>query len=251
MAERLGPVPRRTGGRASLLVVGAMTAVLLGGCGDVPGDRGLNDLPKTDAASCLSDDQVGSSPILTSADLDGTGEPDAVQFAEGSGTCHDVLFARADAKRRGVVVTGDLPMTAAKASPVTVPGRKGQLVLVVQSHPRGGFQARLFGYADGRLEELTADGAPVFPFVATDVLTDPMSASCTEGGFEVVEAKAHAPIGVVPAWDVYRTTYAVDGNTVTKGATAEVADNVLDKQLHREYRALVQHSLFANCRSAG
>jgi hypothetical protein len=251
MAERLGRTLRRRGMRRPLLVLAVVLPLTLAGCGDDPGDRGLNDLPKTDAASCLSDDQVGSSPILTSADLDGTGEPDAVQFAKGSGTCHDVLFARAEAKRRGVVVTGDLPMSSAEASPVTVPGRKGQLVLVIQRHPRGGFQARLFGYADGRLEELKADGSPVFPFIATDVLTDPMSASCIAGGFEVVEAKAHAPIGVVPAWDVYRTSYTVDGNNVTKGATAEVADNVLEKQLHRKYRALVQHSLFANCRAAG
>lgn len=224
-------------------------ALLVSACGDDPGDTRLNDLPRTGAATCLADEQVGSSPVLLDADLDGDGQPEAVQLAAGSGDCRAILFARAGGKRPGVEVPGDLPVAPDRATGVQVPGRRGVLVLLRQTHPRGGFQARLFGYADGRLEELTVGDRPVLPFVATDVPSTPVSADCTTNGFEVTEARAHTPIGIVPAWDVYRTAYTIDGNTLTKEGTEEVADNVLDGELAKRYAALVHHRLFAGCRT--
>lgn len=227
----------------------AASLLLLVGCGNAGGyDAHLNDLPRTGAATCLTRDEIGAAPTLVVADVDGDGAPDNVQYLAGSGDCARVLFARADAKRRGVKVTGDAPVESRDADAVAIPGRKGALVLLVQLHPRGGFQARLFGYAHGSLEELTVHGEPVFPFVATDVLSHPIAARCVEGGFEVTEGRAHEPIGVVPAWDVFRTTYRVDGNTVTKGATTEVADNVLEKDFRATYAELVRGALFENCR---
>jgi hypothetical protein len=248
MAERRASGLRPIGMRKPLVGLLLALSLVVCSCGNTPGDEGLNDLPKTGAAACLSDDQVGSAPVLLNADIDGRGEPDLVQLASGSGECRNVLFTRADGKRPGVEVTGDLPVDPHVAAAIQIPGRQGVLVMLTLRHPRGGFQARLFGYADSRLEELTVGGDPVFPFVATDVLTDPLSARCVAGGFEVLQGRRHEPIGVVPAWDVFRTTYSVDGNTVTEGPTTEVADNVLDKEFATKYADLVHYRLFTNCR---
>ena len=64
------------------------------------------------------------------------------------------------------------------------------------------------------------------------------------------EAVAHEPVGIAPAWDIKQTTYAVDGTTVTKGATKEIADNVLPKDLEAKYPDLVKHSAFESCRAS-
>src|SRR4051812_7069451 len=143
MVERPGPVLRRTPMRKSLRLAGPLlSVVLLGACGNVgPGDEGLNDLPKTGAATCLTDDQVGAAPTLVVADLDGDGAGDNVQYLTGSGNCSRILFGRADGKRRGVEATGDRAEQP-RARAVAVPGRDGDLVLLVQEHPRGRFHAR-------------------------------------------------------------------------------------------------------------
>ena len=225
-----------------------LSVVLLAACGNVgPGDAGLNDLPKAGAATCLTSDQIGSAPSLAPADLDGDGTGNNVQYLAGSGRCARVLFARVGGKRQGVKVTGDLPVRLQASRAVAVPGRHGDLVMLVEEHPRGGFQAHLYGYARGRFEELLAHGNPVLPFVATDVSDNPFTAGCTEGGITVTQAVAHQQVGVLPAWDIVRTTYAVDGNAVTPRGSEEVADNVLDAQLHRDHADLVTHSLFAHC----
>lgn len=160
------------------------------------------------------------------------------------------LSADVDGRAITAHVDGDLPVRDGDLQAVQIPGRTGEVLLVEQQHPRGGFQARLYGYADGNLAELTVDGEPIFPFVATDVLESPLSARCAPGGFEVTEARAHEPVGVVHAWDIDRTSYSVDGNTVTKGATTEIADNVLDEDLSKKYSDLVHYRLFENCRVA-
>ena len=53
------------------------------------------------------------------------------------------------------------------------------------------------------------------------------------------------------AWDIQRTTYAVEGGEVTAGETEEIADNVLPAQLKAKYPELVDYSAFKSCRAAG
>ena len=50
----------------------------------------------------------------------------------------------------------------------------------------------------------------------------------------LTEAVAHEPRGVIFAWDVMRTTYAVMPGAVTRESTEEIADNVLPGQLDKE-----------------
>jgi hypothetical protein len=234
--------------RLRVLGILIVLPLMLAGCGD-------SDSDDTGAAG---DPSAGSSTVCAgqpappeaTVDLDGDGTADAVRVDDAvrEGTCADSVVAEINGTEVVAAMEYGLPVSAGDMSAVRLPGRTGDLLLITAQHPRGGFQAILYGYADGRLEELTAGGAGLFPFVATDSLSDPLSARCVENGFEILRARAHEPAGVVHAWDIDRTTYTLDGNTVTKGAPTKVADNVLDKQLHRTYRPLTRYSLFANCR---
>jgi hypothetical protein len=215
--------------------------LLLGGCGDESAPRST---PSPSSDACRGE----TSPLpLVKADLDGDGVVDQVDYNASAGTCPASLSSSVKGLQRSEPVDWDVPASAGSAAAVRIPGRTGDVVLLREQHARGGFQAHLYGYADGALKELTVGGKPVFGFIATDVMTSPTAVTCTDGGFVVTQARAHEPIGVVPAWDIDRTTYTVDGNTVTKGATSEIADNVLDAQLERQYADLVKYDFFSEC----
>ena len=232
-----------------LRTIGMLLALLLlaAGCGDrnpVADDgHGQFASPSTCAST------VAGAAEVARVDLDGDGTADPIHAVPATGRCGPLLSAVVGGRQDTVALGEGLPVRAAGSFAISVPGRAGQVVMVLEQHPRGGFQAHLFGYAGGKLEELQVDGKPIFPFVATDTLSTPLAATCTEGGFEVTTAQAHQPIGVVPAWDIQRTTYELDGNAVTTNAITVVADNVLDGQLRRKYADLVHHRLFENCRA--
>jgi hypothetical protein len=226
--------PMKIGILAALLVVTAVA------CGSKGVDAGLDKLPKKEAASCLSDAQVGASRLLTTSDVDGRNGPEPVQYSGDSGPCSRIVFTKADGERHGVTIGGDLPVVSAFA--VSVPGRKGQLVVVREASARGGYQERVIGFAGGRLEELTAAGQPVFDFIATDAPTTLESARCVAGGFVTVRAQ-----GTGGGWNVRETTYALSGNHLTAGATSVVADRVSEKALRSGYPALVRGAYFQDC----
>jgi hypothetical protein len=253
MAERLARRLRRIGMRNVLLGLVLTVPLVLAGCGDdtTGGDASADTPPTTSTGGDSCRERSDGAQASVSADLDGDGTQEEISYVPPGQQCpgRASLVADVDGDTVRAELSGDLPVTAGDLSAVRIPDRDGDVVLVTAQHPRGGFQAHLFGYADDTLAELTVDGKPVFPFVATDTLSSPLAARCIDGGFEVTQARAHEPVGVVPAWDVDRTTYTVDGITVTAGATAEVADNVLDDQLRSQYRSLVQHALFEDCRS--
>jgi hypothetical protein len=230
----------------------ALVLLALAGCGDKRvDDGGRGTFQSPDADPCVGTEARGEAVVLVHADLDGDNAPEAVSSLPRTRKCGPLLIATVDGDDVVARIDDELPIAPGGSFAVAVPGRSGDLVLVRQEHPRGGFQVRLFGYADGRLGELYADGGPVFPFIATDVMSTPLAATCATGGFTVTEARAHQPIGVAPTWDVYRTTYTVDGNTVTERGSTEVADNVLPEQLEASYADLVDPSLFENCRASG
>ena len=232
----------------------ALISVLLSSCGSADGTSGHSRDHSTDVAC-----QGAAGPReLARIDVDGDGTRDPVSFQAAAETpgddcsAADSLSVRVgqgeDASYAELTFDPSLDVRAEDLHAVSVPGRAGQLVLVVQSHPRGGFVAHLNAWNGTGMRDPAGDQGLV-PFVATDAPTLYVAAACTSTGFELTEARAHQPIGVVPAWDIDRTTYTVDGNAFTKGATTEIADNVLDKQLHQKYGDLVGYSLFENCRS--
>jgi hypothetical protein len=233
-----------------------VAALVLAGCGNqssgsedsggTPESQGTSASQKIGACAADSPEVTGARTIA-SVDLDGDGTPETVKLTGSSGTCANTLFTRVGGGYVSTTLGGDgLPL--ARAYGVQVPGRDGQLLVTRQEHPRGGFQLRLYAASAGQLAELQSDGQSLVPFVATDVQEHPLSVDCTDGGLVLTEAVAHEPIGIVPAWDIKRTTYTLDGTTVTKGATQEIADNVLAHQLGRKFPALVAHEAFAGCR---
>ncbi|HEX2895061.1 MAG TPA: hypothetical protein VHO29_13770 [Marmoricola sp.] len=249
MQEPLGPRLRPTGMRTAVVAMMLCVPLLLAGCGnEAPvADHG-GQTTSSAPPSCTG--STGSAIHVTvQADLDGDGRPETVDYVDTPGC--QALRAEVGGKSVTAPVAGDMALRQGELAAVQIPGRTGQLVLARQEHPRGGFQARLYGYADGTLEELTAEGKPIFDFIATDVLTTPTAATCTNDGFIVTQARRHQPIGIVPAWDVFRTTYEVDGNVVRPGPTTKVADNVLEKDFATTYADLVHYSLFKDCLVAG
>jgi hypothetical protein len=68
---------------------------------------------------------------------------------------------------------------------------------------------------DDDLGEVTADGQPVVPFVATDTTGGYLSVTCADDALVCGQAVAHEPPGIVFAWDVRETRYAVDGLRAT------------------------------------
>lgn len=235
----------RTGGPAMLLGV----VLSLAGCGDEEAGQPARPSSTPTAGSTVCVSAQLSPPPAVVIDLDGDGDGERVHHVPAGGGCPAALVAEVGTDELVASLADELPVENRDLAAIRLPGRTGEVLLVTPRHPRGGFQAHLFGYADGVFEELTVDGEPIFGFVATDTNSSPLSASCVAGGFAVTEAVAHEPLGVVPAWDVFRTTYAVEGNAVTRGPREEIADNVLDDELETAYRALMRHRLFEDCRA--
>jgi hypothetical protein len=233
---------------ARALVVLVALPVLLAGCGDVPATRDAAAGP-SGSPTLVCDGHA--SPTRTSLDLDGDGAADAVAVngAAVQGRCSDAVVAQVAGHELVAPLRDASAVGPADLAAVRIPGRTGELLLVRAQHPRGGFLAHLFAYTDGRFVELEVDGRPVLGFVATDTTSTPTAVRCESGGFTVVQARAHEPIGVMAAWDVLATAYTLDGTTLTKGATTEIADNLTDRELHRQYADLLGHDLFRDCRA--
>lgn len=231
--------------------------VLLVGCGSAERTSSNDEdtgTPEPSAAT-VGDCPVESAAVtgartIATADLDGDGEGDVVKLTAMGGDCPNMIFARlADRYLSSPLPSGEPPLTSAFG--VEVPGREGHLLVTRQDHPRGGFQLRVHAAGDGTLVELETDGHSLVPFVALDVQEHPLSIDCTDGGVVVTEAVAHEPAGGMFAWDIKRTSYALEGTEITPGETVEIADNVLPNQLGAKYPELVRHAAFKSCRTDG
>lgn len=247
MAERLGPFLRPSGMTLRALTILLAVLSLTAGCGneDPVADDGDGQFASAPACPSTSD---GTADVAR-ADLDGDGTPDTIAYHPSTGSCGPYLSAAVSAEETTTTLDDDLAVESDGSFAVRIPGRSGDIAVLRQEHPRGGFQIVLVAWSAGAgLSTLTVDDHPVFPFVATDTESTPLTARCVEGGIEITQARRHAPIGVVPAWDVERTTYVVNGTSATAGPAQEVADNVLDQQLGAKYADLVHHRLFENCR---
>lgn len=246
MAERRGARRRPNGMRLSALVTLVAVSLTLVGCGSSEQPKPSTGHPE----ACPRVDPSRASAVAHT-DLDGDGTPETVSYVASTSACAARVVSSVQGREGSVSLDDDLPVTPGTSFAITIPGRTGDVAVLRQDHPRGGFQVVLLAWSQGAgLTTLNVDDRPVFPFVATDVETTPLSASCIPDGFEITQARAHEPIGVAPAWDVYRTAYTVNGTTTTATPPAKIADNVLDKQLHTDFRALVRYQLFDNCRTA-
>jgi hypothetical protein len=228
---------RPTGMRA--LGTALVTALL----GAVAGCGAQTQTGAPAAGSC-----AGKGRVVARADLDGTGPPQAVRLTgAGSGPCAHRLVGPGGAS----VDVGRLHLVPSEARVVHLKGKHaGDLVLLPERrHPRGGFQVHLFGSGGAtRLAEIRTAGRPIVPFVATDGGAAPMTARCTRnGGIGIVTAKAHQPPGVILAWDVTQTTYALHGARAVAQGRYTIAEAAADPTLRQEHPELFDHSLFADC----
>jgi hypothetical protein len=173
-------------------------------------------------------------------------DPVVVKLVGGDGPCAG-LVARYDTGIEGHGVEA-LDLDRDSASVVTLDG--GQALLRVDSagHPRGGYQPHLFAVVAG-MAEVTADGAPLLPFVATDGGAAPTTARCGgPGTIEVLTARTSKPLGVVLAWDVWRTTYEVDGAKVKGAGNEQIRDHAADPLLRKAIPELFEPGgLLGNC----
>jgi hypothetical protein len=220
----------------TLLALAVLAAA--SGCGQ---QGGSTSAPDTDTCA-------GKGTTVARADLDGNGSVEPVRLTgPGSGPCAHRLLA----PRGATHDVAGLDLVAQGATVVHLRGVDAPdlVLLPAEPHPRGGSQPHLFGAGgpDG-LTEVTADGHPVVPFVATDGGAAPMTATCTkDGGVAVVTGTASEPPGIVLAWDLSRTAYdLVDGRAVHP-QTAVIAKDVADPSLRKEMPELFDGSLFSDC----
>lgn len=179
------------------------------------------------------------------------GEALTVKLGPESGPCAGGLLVRDGSGVAGVDVAPlDLDPTTARVVTLASHGGEPRQLLRVDggSHPRGGFQPHLFALYDG-ITEVTLDGGPLLPFVATDGGAAPMTARCDDsGGIAVLTATTSEPPGVVLAWDVRRTTYTVEDGEAQSAGTQQIRDHAADPVLRKEIPELFEPTaLLADC----
>lgn len=231
-----------------LVALLAALSLLLSACGSggQPADAGRGTA--THVGRCGAEAAaVRTAPVLATADLDGDGQGDAVHLTAKASRCPNVLFAKLGTRFASLDL-GRADVAGHGRAVRLTPG-KAELVMLRQTHPRGGVQVRLYGLArPTTLAEVTADGHPLVPFIATDTGADPVSADCgRHGGAVVTSARPTNPPGVVTAWDLFRTVYDVQGVTATARPEQEVRSSVPDKVLRRQHPELFGHRMFTGC----
>lgn len=237
------------------LAVTVTAFLVLAGCGSADQgsaeetSKGATESGAAKVGSCASDSQaVTGATAVTKVDLDGDHTTEQVMLTAAGGACGNTLFAEtANGYVTATAPAGEPPATTGFA--IASPGHDGQLLVTKSAHPRGGFQLHVYAADGEQLTELTVDGQPLIPFVATDVQEHPFSIDCADGGFVTTDAVPHEPAGFVAAWDITRTSYTLEGARVTAGPSEEVADNVLPGQLGKKYPELAQHAMFESCRA--
>ncbi len=235
------------------LMLSLAVALAASGCGqeqrrESPPQEGPSHL-----AGCRTDRSASAmesaQPVPAAVDLDHDGEDDPVKVTRDDSRCPGVIFTTVKGDLRSSELHGTLDLETAQR--VVVPGLGGDLLAVREAHPRGGYQVHVYGYADGGFGAVhTGGGQSVVPFVATDTRGSYLSVTCRDGALVVREAVAHEPPGIVFAWDIRETPYAVDGLVATRGATTEIADNVLDDRLGSTYPDVKKRQMFAKGCSA-
>jgi hypothetical protein len=241
------------------VVTALLASVVLAGCGSQQGAS------ESDSAEPGGDGATSSAAAQTWRGC----TPEAFDAADGSSTTlrHDGWKAEMQLKvpedgpcAGAVVASGPAGVVGVDAKDaeldgdtVSVPdaGDLGGSVLVRVDggvHPRGGFQPHLYLVGPDTIRELTANGRPIVPFVATDGGMAPMTVRCGDGTIEVVSATTAEPPGVIMAWDVQTTTYSLSADGTREAGTGSLQEDVAEPVLRRDMPELFdQGRLFAGC----
>jgi hypothetical protein len=198
-----------------VLAAASLAALLvLAGCGsaDEQGNAAAPDKEPTKAQEepsaspservCQYSDGVGRR--IGRADLDGDGKAEVVRLYPARGECPPAAMID------GTFLTASLPADeppVTSAFAIAPSWADGQLLVTRSEHPRGGYQLRIFTLDGDDLTELTVDGQPLVPFVATDTSQPATTVACSDDGFVVGTGND-------------TTAYAVDGTRVTADGKA-------------------------------
>jgi hypothetical protein len=200
----------------SLVAVAAL--LVLAGCGSAD-EQGSGGGDRKDATTpgvamvggCAADaPEVEQAETLGAVDLDGDGTPDQVRLTATGGKCGDLLFAELGTGYVATPLSADEPPVGS-AFAIAPTWSEGQLLVTRADHPRGGYQLRVYTVDGETLTELTVDGNPPVPFVATDVTQGQARVDCSDEG-------------IVVATGGQVTSYAVDGTRVSASTPNEKAD---------------------------
>jgi hypothetical protein len=247
---------RRNRSLSCLVLAGALAA----GCADTGAGEAPIASPSSAPAptmfgDCRADDPaVRSAEPFARADLDGDGRKDTLSIvAQQGGPCGNALVAEIGGTLSGLSLE-DSAVDASTVQVIDLRDTERHLVMVQSDpHPRGGYDLRLFGADGDEVGEVLVSGRPVLGFVATDGGGAPATAICVaEGNIATVTARTHKPPGIILAWDVFRTTYELDGTTVQDRSTEKTADGVIDPKLQGQMPALFDPgSYFVDCTVGG
>lgn len=238
----------------------ALTAATLGfglaacGSGTEPGQQpGTTSAPDASLfGDCRADDPTfDTADVVAEADIDGVAAKNEIAYvpADAGGPCANALFTTFEGDPSAVSL-GETVLDPDSVEVIALKGSDRQLLLTRgEAHPRGGFSVHLYGGVDGRIGEVLAGGEPLVGFVATDGGAAPATATCTtDGGLATLTGATSEPPGVILAWDVWRTTYALDGNTAEVSSKKQVADHQADPLLRDEMPELFDpEALFTDC----
>lgn len=243
----------------SLACLGLAGALATGCANAGPGEAPEADPPSGPTPAlfggCRADDPtVRSAEPFARADLDGDGRQDTLSITtRPEGPCGNALIAEIGRTLSGLPLE-DSEIDASTVQVIDLRGTKRHLVMAQSDpHPRGGYDLRLFGADGDEVGEVVVSGRPVLGFVATDGGAAPATATCVDGGnIATVTARTHKPPGIILAWDVFRTTYQLDGTAVEGRSTEQTADGVIDPTLQGQMPALFDPgSYFADCTVGG
>ncbi|MFL6156790.1 MAG: hypothetical protein ACJ72D_11895 [Marmoricola sp.] len=236
-----------------------VAAVMTAGCGSSSDKAPRADptpsiapvSPTTTAPPAACAEAPGAVVATAQVDLAGDGTKQSVEVHAARGACQPAVTVGGEPAAGSALLETEMKPVKGAARPVSVPGRKGQFVVVRVAHARGAHQDFLVGSVDGKLGVLRDDfGEVPFGVVTTDT-SDPADLAevrCASAGIEVrsaVEGSGTSNGG----WDVYLTTFEVKGNTMTKVGSSQPQGTFTELQLTQQFPAMERGSFLENCTS--
>lgn len=240
--------PRSALARAIVLRAGLLAALAIApaGCGTAHDAAGTGAPTGTTTPSAPVACPAGPLVSLGSADVDGNGKADGVDYSASAGkSCPSQLRIQVGSARVAVPFDAALPVAGKDLRAIRIAGHRGDLLLVVQHSARGGFAMSLSAWAGASMRSVDLGVG----FTATDAPTRYVSAACTSGGFILTEAELHGSSMGTSVWDVYRTTYSVTGDSFGVTPRTKIAGALAEQQLRVTYPDVVRDRLFENCAS--
>jgi hypothetical protein len=198
--------------------------------------------PSALGACTPGDAAITKARTLLTLDLDGDGVAEGVRLSAGA-PCPGVVYAET---RSGTVLGEFDPMIlSGEVRAVGLPEEPAQLLAATETHPRGGFQVHLIGLRGTRIVELLHDGAPLVPFVATDVPGPGTSTRCHSPGTFVV--RTATPAGQGERVVVRDQRYRIDDGAVTAGEPRVLAKGLSYGEVARRFPDVAGNRMLQGC----